>query len=118
MILSKKINRLVAAVLTLISASLFFTASVSAAEAQIEPLHGLQVTDTYVTILVTSNGCTQKDDFISVLQKTEPPVVTFIRLKPDYCKAAPRLLPIQFALKEVGAQTFKVNNILTPGPNF
>ena len=118
MIINKTINRLVVAVLTLISASLFFTASASAAEAEIEHLHGLEVTQRCATIFVTSNGCTQKEDFIPVLQKTEPPVVTFIRLKPDYCKAASRLVPIRFSLEEVGAQTFNINNILTPGPNY
>ena len=118
MILSKKINRLVVAVLTLISASLFFTASASAAAAEIEPLHGLEVTERYATIFVTSTGCTKKEDFIPVLQKTEPPIVTFIRLKPDYCKAASRPVPIRFSLEEVGAQTFNVNNIFTPGPSF
>ena len=118
MILSKKINRLVAALLTLISASLFFTAGASASAAEIEALHGFQLTERGASILVTSTGCTSKEDFISVLQKTQPPVVTFIRLKPDLCRAAARSYAIQFSLEEIGAKEFQVNNIIVPGPSF
>ncbi|WP_163831088.1 hypothetical protein [Spartinivicinus ruber] len=84
----------------------------------IETLHGLQVTEKAVTIVVTSTGCTQKDDFIVVLDKSMPPEATFIRLMPDYCRAASRNIPIQFSLKEVGAAEFTVGNRVKPGNAF
>ena len=54
---------------------------------QIETLHGLEVTETKVVITVTSSGCTDRDDFIIELEKSLPPIATFIRVQPDFCKA-------------------------------
>lgn len=85
---------------------------------QIEVLNGIQVTEQSVTIIVESNGCTQKEDFIAVLSKAEPPEVTFIRLQPDLCRAAPRPLPIKFTLEEIGAKMFTVANPLDPMPRW
>ena len=118
MILNKKINRLVVAMLTFLSASLFFIVGGSAFAAEIENLHGFQLTENIATILVTSSGCTKKEDFIPVLEKTQPPLVTFIRLKPDLCRAASRVYPIKFSLEEIGVKEFKVVNKITPSPGF
>ena len=84
----------------------------------IETLHGLQVTEKTVTIIVTSTGCTKKQDFIAVLDKFQPPTATFIRLIPDFCRAASTPYPIKFSLSEVGAKEFKVANTVDPSPRF
>ena len=80
----------------------------------IETLHGLNVTENTVTILVTSTGCTKKEDFIVVSDKSQPTTATFIRLIPDFCKAASRPYPIKFSIEEVGAKEFKVANTFDP----
>ena len=86
--------------------------------ADIEPLHGVNMTETGLTILVTSTGCTKKEDFVSVLQKSQPPVVTFIRLKPDLCEAGSHPYTIQFSFEEIGAKEFRVSNLFVPAPRF
>ncbi|ETW98141.1 hypothetical protein [Candidatus Entotheonella palauensis] len=83
---------------------------------QVETLHGLEVTETAVVITVTSNGCTDKDDFEIEVQKSLPPIATFIRVQPDFCEAVPHSVDISFSLKEVGAAEFKVGNPFRPGP--
>ncbi|MCX4027223.1 hypothetical protein H0A36_08525 [Endozoicomonas sp. SM1973] len=83
----------------------------------IEDLHGLQVTEKLASIVVTSTGCTKKEDFIVVSDKSVPPKVTFIRLKPDYCRAASRPYLIRFSLEEVGARKFSVVNPVIPSPS-
>ncbi len=90
----------------------------TALAANIEPLHGIEVTEKYCMIIVTSTGCTKKEDFVPVLQKSQPPVVTFIRLKPDFCEATPRPYPIRFSLEEVGAKEFTVSNLIVPSPSY
>ncbi len=82
----------------------------------VETLHGLAVNETEVVITVTSTGCTDKNDFKIEVVKTLPPVVTFIRVKPDPCKAAPQKVNLSFSLKEIGTADFKVDNLFAPGP--
>ncbi|NEO66421.1 MAG: hypothetical protein F6J98_41010 [Moorea sp. SIO4G2] len=67
---------------------------------------------------MTSTGCTKKEDFTTILEKSQPPIATFIRLEPDFCRAASRAYPIEFSLEEVGATEFKVANLFVPGPRF
>ncbi|MDJ0715436.1 MAG: hypothetical protein QNJ54_14620 [Prochloraceae cyanobacterium] len=81
-----------------------------------ETLHGLIITETSVIITVTSNGCTEKKDFKIELQESKPPIVTFIRVKPDPCNMVSHSIDITFSLKEVGAAEFKVTNPFAPGP--
>ncbi|MDJ0717964.1 MAG: hypothetical protein QNJ54_27705 [Prochloraceae cyanobacterium] len=81
----------------------------------IETLHGLVLTETTATIKVTSTGCTAKEDFQLRLQKSEPPILTIIRVKPDLCLAAPHTIDIVFSLKEIGATNFTVANLFAPG---
>lgn len=114
----KVFARLVLGLATLLVVAGFWVATPTAQAAEIETLHGISVTSRYCTIFVTSNGCTQKEDFVTLLQKSEPPVVTFVRLEPDLCKAAPRPTEIRFSLSEVGADTFAVANLLTPAPGY
>ncbi|NEQ81681.1 MAG: hypothetical protein F6K26_15935 [Moorea sp. SIO2I5] len=52
------------------------------------------------------------------MEKSQPPIATFIRLTPDFCRAASRAYPIEFSLEEVGAKEFKVANLFVPGPRF
>ncbi len=81
----------------------------------VETLHGLEVTETQV-ITVTSNGCTDRGDFKLEVQESLPPIVTFIRVQPDFCRAVSHSVDIAFSLKEVGAAEFKVGNPFEPGP--
>jgi hypothetical protein len=69
-----------------------------------------------VIITVTSNGCTDKEDFTIALKESHPPIATFLRVQPDFCRAAPHSVDIAFSLKEVGAAEFTVDNPLAPGP--
>ena len=102
----------------LLVAGLWVGTAPTALAAEIEPLHGLNLTEGYCTIVVTSTGCTKKEDFVSILQKSEPPVVTFIRLEPDFCRAASRPYLIKFSVEEIGAKEFTVSNLFTPAPGF
>ena len=82
----------------------------------VETLHGLTITAEKATITVTSNGCTDKSDFKIEVQESLPPIVTFIRVKPDNCKKVSRSVDISFSLKQVGTTKFKVANPFASGP--
>lgn len=125
MMLATTIKRLVLGAIVLFSIAVLSISNSSALaegldpstfQPTIEDLHGLQVTDKVATIVVTSTGCTKKEDFVVVLSKSQPPAATFIRLVPDFCRAAPRMYLIKFALQEVGSTDFTVTNLMTPGP--
>ncbi|HAC64724.1 MAG TPA: hypothetical protein DCF68_14610 [Cyanothece sp. UBA12306] len=116
--LTKTVKNLIVSLAIVFSVVFFCHAGSSTLAAEIEPLHAIQVTEKTVTIIVTSTGCTSKENFTSTLHKSEPPIVTFIRLKPDLCKAAPQPYPIRFGLEEVGAMNFQTTNVFSPGPRF
>ncbi|NEN98722.1 MAG: hypothetical protein F6K50_25420 [Moorea sp. SIO3I7] len=118
--LKKALSRLALGLATLPFAvvAVFCVTAPTALAETVEPLHGINITEKGVTIVVTSNGCTQKEDFTTILAKSQPPIVTFIRLKPDLCKGVSRPYPITFSLSEVGAKEFKVANLFVPGPRF
>ncbi|NET66388.1 MAG: hypothetical protein F6K63_19150 [Moorea sp. SIO1G6] len=118
--LKKALSRLALGLGTLLFAAVavFCVTAPTALAATVEPLHGIQITEKSVTIVVTSNGCTQKEDFTTILAKSQPPIVTFIRLKPDLCKGVSRPYPIQFSLSEVGAKEFKLANLFVPSASF
>ena len=127
MILSTTINRLILGLIILFSTVVLSFANSSALaqgldpdtfDAKIENLHGFQLTEKTATIVVTSTGCTEKQDFVVVLQQSQPAAATFIRLKPDFCRAAPSPYLIKFSLPEIGAQEFTVTNLITPAPGF
>lgn len=82
----------------------------------VETLHGLAVTETQVIISVTSTGCTDESDFKIEVAESLPPIVTFIRVKPDVCRAISHTVDLSFSLKEVGSAEFKVANPFAPGP--
>ena len=100
--------------LAIVSLAMVNVESVLAAE--LEPLHGLSQTETFTTIAVTSTGCTKKEDFTTILEKSNPPIVSFIRLKPDPCRTGPFKMNIEFNVEEVGANKFEVANLFTPAP--
>jgi heat shock protein HslJ len=81
-----------------------------------ETLHGLVFNETTATIKVASTGCTKKEDFELRLQKSEPPILTIIRVKPDLCEAGPHSIDIVFSLKEIGTANFTIANLFAPGP--
>lgn len=83
---------------------------------QVEILHGLRLTGNQVIITVTSTGCTDKADFKIALQESQPPIATFMRVQPDFCRVVPHSIDIAFSLREVGAADFKVANPFEPGP--
>ncbi|MDH3600539.1 MAG: hypothetical protein OEU26_12965 [Candidatus Tectomicrobia bacterium] len=83
---------------------------------KVETLHGLMLTESQVIITVTSNGCTGKEDFKIELKESQPPIATFIRVQPDYCRAVAHSVDIAFSLKEVGAAEFTLDNPFEPGP--
>lgn len=82
----------------------------------IETLHGLTVTETEAIITVTSTGCTDQSDFKIEVVETLPLLVTFVRVKPDFCRMAPHSVDLSFSLKEIGGAEFKVANLFAPGP--
>ena len=82
----------------------------------IETLHGLIVSETEVTIAVTSNGCTDKDDFQLVVKETKQPQVTFQRVRLDPCRMVQHTVDIAFSLKDIGTFPFTVDNPFEPGP--
>lgn len=117
-----KLSKWVFNLASLVFASVFCTTALAAGKENYSPaieiLHGLNITERSATVLVKSTGCTRKEDFITILQKSQPPIVTFIRLRPDPCKAAPRPMPISFSLEELGASLFTVANQFEPAPRF
>ena len=127
--LKKALSRLALGLATLLFTVIFCVAAPTALASEIddyisqykpviETLHGLYVDDGTVTIVVTSSGCTRKEDFIVVSDKSQPPTATFIRLIPDFCKAVSRPYSIKFSLEEVGAKEFKVANTFDPSPRY
>ena len=82
----------------------------------VETLHGLAVTETKVIITVTSTGCTDESDFKIEVAESLPPLVTFIRVRPDFCRMISHSVDLSFSLKEVGSAEFKVANPFAPGP--
>jgi hypothetical protein len=116
-----ELSRWVFSLASLLFASVFCATALAAENCNcrydpaVETLHGLQVTREVAIVTVTSTGCTEKEDFIIILQGSQPPIVTFIRLRPDVCKVAPHNIDIPFSLKEVGATLFTVANPFKPG---
>lgn len=87
--------------------------------AEIETIHGVEVRETSLTAVVTSNGGTKKEDFVVLIDRTyECPRVSIVRLKPDPCKAAARPYPVTFSLSDVGANVFVLTNPIDPMPGW
>lgn len=84
--------------------------------AETETLHGVVVTETTVTVTVTSNGCTDAEDFRIEVQESQPPIATWIRVTPDPCRMVAHSVDLDFSLKLIGSADFKVANTFAPGP--
>jgi|GEM_PF-2793072 len=116
--LKKAFGKLVLGLAALLFVAGLFVTAPAAQAAEIETLHGVSLTEKDCTIVVTSTGCTRKEDFVALLKKSDPPIVTFVRLKPDFCKAAARPYPIKFSFEEIGAKKFDVANLFVPSPRY
>ncbi len=86
--------------------------------AELEMIHGYEQTEKSLTFIVTSTGCTKKEDFEVVTDKLSFPVVTLVRKVPDLCEASPRAYSVQFSLNEIGTKSFKVGNPSKAAPLF
>ena len=102
----------------LLTLSLLLGTSYSLSAAELEQLHGVQFTENYMTIFVTSTGCTEKEDFVTALEKsTTPAGLMILRTKPDICRGASRVYPIKYSYNEIGGKNVKVLNHFVPAPN-
>ncbi len=81
-----------------------------------EVLHGIRVQQNTVTVTVTSNGCTGPGDFEIKVAKSNPPIATWIRKRPDPCKMISHSVDLEFSRKLIGKLPFKVGNTFAPGP--
>ena len=69
-----------------------------------------------ISIIVVSNGCTQKSDFQFKIEKNN---ITIIRKKKDNCKAMPEPKQIMFSFKETGIdenKTYTIKNRFLANP--
>lgn len=67
-----------------------------------EALFGITTQPQILTIYVQSNGCTEKKDFKIETTKSKPQQLTVWRINPDLCRAAPRIIAIEFKKEEIG----------------
>lgn len=83
----------------------------------LEPLHAISLTETDLIVEVTSNGCTEKGDFILTIKDDRNlPEVSIQRIQQDMCEAMPYPERFVFSLRsEVGVRVFKLENPLVPG---
>lgn len=84
------------------------------AENTIEPLLGVQVTQTGIEFQVISGGCTEKKDFAIGWLESSPPQLQLIRIRKDDCKMnMPLGTSIQFSWEDLGLQSgvkFTISN--------
>ena len=89
------------------------------AAGDIARLHGIGVEQDMLVFTVTSNGCTQNEDFELRVEPGAVPRVTLMRLRPDLCKRVPLAKRIQFPLMDYGLSLdtpFAIGNPLVPPP--
>lgn len=71
----------------------------------VEPIHGARVDAEGLTLRVGSNGCTRKESFrMRVRGPARRPVVTALRVRPDYCKAMFRIVEFTWTRQELGVR--------------
>ena len=72
----------------------------------LERLHGLRFDEKYLTIRVTSTGCTGKDDFDIRVTKVRAEKITLdleiVRTTPDLCKTTTHVVELSFSWEELG----------------
>lgn len=67
-----------------------------------EPLHAVSITDSTITISVTSNGCTKKEHFDFVADAEHSHQFIVVRNKYDGCRRVPERLSFKYAFSEIG----------------
>ncbi len=102
--------------------SLILLASVvSANEDQIgvEAIGGVVIVEDGVTVVVRSGGCTQKEDFVVVVNQNEdgPAEILINRVRYDFCKQVPFLEEIHFSYRDLGIDRDKDFRIINPISN-
>lgn len=72
----------------------------------LERLHGLRFDEKYLTIWVTSTGCTDKNDFEIRFTKGAAGNTTLaleiVRIAPDLCKTTTHVVELSFSWEELG----------------
>ncbi|NIA00289.1 hypothetical protein [Massilia sp. CCM 8734] len=72
----------------------------------LERLHGLRFDEKYLTIWVTSTGCTDKKDFEIRFTKGTAGKITLaleiLRIAPDLCKTTTHVVELSFSWEELG----------------
>lgn len=83
----------------------------------LEPLYSAQFDDTYITIEVQSNGCTQPEDFTILASGKggeDFSTLGIRRDRPDNCRAAARLIRLQLELPPALAalkEAYRLDNL-------
>lgn len=84
---------------------------------QLEPLYSAQFDDTYISIEVQSNGCTQPEDFTILASGKggeDFSTLGIRRDQPDNCRAAARLIRLQLELPPALAalkEAYRLDNL-------
>lgn len=72
----------------------------------LESLRGFIINEDTIELLVTSNGCTDKESFVINVNTgftgLSPTEITVFRKAPDTCKMMPRVVSVIFTKKELG----------------
>ena len=83
--------------------------------AELEPLLAARAGRDALTVTVSSNGCTRKEDFAVFLERRATGVqLAFGRTKLDVCKAAARPLELTFTWVELGVAAPEPVFLLNP----
>lgn len=82
----------------LFAALIIYLGSLSTAIAQeLEPIHGISVDRKNIIVKVTSNGCTQSEDFRVIVNVSKlGTVMEIYRDKQDQCKMTPQKVDLAF----------------------
>ena len=88
----------------------------------IEPIYGVIVGKTGVTVRLASNGCTKKSDLTMAVGKNPPrPLLLIARKHPDTCQSfAAGHAEVVYSFEELGlepGQPFSLANPLTADPS-
>lgn len=70
---------------------------------KVETIHDVKISADSIQFTVISNGCTKSKNFVLDVNQVNKDTydVTLLRLKPDYCRAMPRLITITKPLKQL-----------------
>lgn len=85
---------------------------------QAEPLVAATVAGDSVTIRVMSTGCTRKQSIAFFTRPVDGrQAVTFVRLKPDLCEAAPSPVDLSWTFEELDLPKGASVEVANPRPN-